>query len=193
VQRVQRGTLSEGGGFSAQSVVPKATPPGRFRKRVNCPDRIALDGFLSLDRNKDVVRRHFLLISEGDPIGAAALYATKSRNHGLEVSREDILNTMEALVELNEKFTIHEIIAEGDWVACRAVASGRHNSKPRSITAGSGIYSLAEPKGQTFTLQHMHLFRIVDGQIVEHWANRDDLGAARQLGLELKPKRTGAD
>lgn len=27
-----------------------------------------------------------------------------------------------------------------------------------------------------------HWFRVVDGLIVEHWANRDDLGTARQLG-----------
>ncbi len=27
-----------------------------------------------------------------------------------------------------------------------------------------------------------HGFRIEDGQITEHWANRDDLGMARQLG-----------
>ncbi len=92
----------------------------------------------------------------------------------------------EALAELGERFNVHEIVAEGDWVACRAIVAGKHNSKPRTLV-GSGIYSLAEPAGQTYTLQHMHLFKIVDGQIVEHWANRDDLGAARQLGLELRP------
>ena len=27
-----------------------------------------------------------------------------------------------------------------------------------------------------------HWFRIEDGKIIEHWANRDDLGMARQLG-----------
>ncbi len=31
------------------------------------------------------------------------------------------------------------------------------------------------------------LFRIVDGKIMEHWANRDDLGIAKQIGLGLRP------
>jgi predicted ester cyclase len=141
---------------------------------------------LGLEDNKAVIRRHFELISGGDADGAAALYAQKSSNHGRHVSREDVRAVLEGLVELGEKFTIHEIIAEGDWVACRAMVAGRHNSQPRT-PVGSGIYSLAEPRGQVYSLQHMHLFRIVDGLIVEHWANRDDLGAARQLGLELRP------
>jgi hypothetical protein len=62
--------------------------------------------------------------------------------------------------------------------------SGEHSAQP-SVPVGSGIYNMTPPLGQRYTIQHLHLFKIVDGQIVEHWANRDDLGAARQLGLEL--------
>ena len=36
--------------------------------------------------------------------------------------------------------------------------------------------------GKTFAVTQSHWFRIDDGQITEHWANRDDLGMARQLG-----------
>jgi hypothetical protein len=35
---------------------------------------------------------------------------------------------------------------------------------------------------QTFVVTKSHRFRIDDGQLIEHWANRDDLGVARQLG-----------
>jgi len=38
------------------------------------------------------------------------------------------------------------------------------------------------PTGKTFAITQSHWFRIEDGQIIEHWANRDDLGMARQLG-----------
>jgi predicted ester cyclase len=143
---------------------------------------------LNTEKNKDLVRRQFQLISEGDAKGAAALYAPVSRNHGREVKREDIAQVLESLVTLQERFTINEIVAEGEWVACRAIVTGKHDAQPR-IPVDSGIYSFVKPAGQPYTFQHMHLFKVVGGQIVEHWANRDDLGAARQLGLELSSAR----
>lgn len=140
---------------------------------------------LGLEDNKAVVGRHFQLISKGDAKGAAALFAPRATNHGREVSREGILRTMEALIGQEQHFTIHEFVAEADWVACRTIVSGRNNSRP--VLLDHGIHSLAEPKGQAYTFQHVHLFKVANGQIVEQWANRDDLGAAGQLGLELKP------
>ncbi len=144
---------------------------------------------MGLAENKAVVRRHFELVSQGDARGAAALYAERSRNHGREVDRHDLERVFESLVSLGERFTIHEMLAEGDWVACRATVTGEHRASPE-VPVGGGIYGLTPPAGERYSLQHMHLFRIANGQIVEHWANRDDLGAARQLGLELRPART---
>ena len=141
---------------------------------------------LTLEANKEIVRRHLQLISEGDAKGAAALFALTSLNHGRHVNRESIAEIFESLVTLGEHFTIHELVAEGDWVACRATVAGKHSAQP-SRPVGSGVYNLARPSGQAYVIQHLHLFKIVDGLIVEHWANRDDLGAARQLGLELGP------
>ena len=92
---------------------------------------------------------------------------------------------MTALVDQEERFALHEVVGEGDWVACRATMSGRHNSKPQYLDGG--IHRFVAPEGQPFTLQPLHLFRIVDDHIVEQWANSEDLGAARQLGLELRP------
>ncbi len=36
--------------------------------------------------------------------------------------------------------------------------------------------------GRHVAWRFTHVFRIADGQLVEHWATRDDLGLLRQLG-----------
>jgi predicted ester cyclase len=43
--------------------------------------------------------------------------------------------------------------------------------------------------GREFSVEHTHIVRILDGKIVEHWANRDDADMMRQLGL----LRSGGD
>jgi SnoaL-like polyketide cyclase len=44
------------------------------------------------------------------------------------------------------------------------------------------VDTVLPPAHKTFAMTQSHWFRIEDGQITEHWANRDDLGMARQLG-----------
>jgi predicted ester cyclase len=34
-----------------------------------------------------------------------------------------------------------------------------------------------------FEVQHIHMYQLRNGKIVEHFANRDDLGMMQQLGL----------
>jgi predicted ester cyclase len=141
---------------------------------------------LTLESNKELVKQQFRLITEGDAKGAAAFWAPNPLNHGRQVTREGLAKVFESLIMLREQFSLHELVAEGDWVACRATVSGQHAAQP-NFPIDSGIYNISPPKGERFTFQHLHLFKIVDGLIVEHWANRDDLGAARQIGLELAP------
>ena len=38
------------------------------------------------------------------------------------------------------------------------------------------------PTGRTFAITQTHWFRVRDGRVLEHWANRDDLGMAEQAG-----------
>jgi predicted ester cyclase len=120
--------------------------------------------------------------------GAADYWASDSINHGRNVGHQALEKLLEEIVQIHERTEIKEMVAEGDWVACRMVISGRHKIRP-SIPFDGGIYQVAEPAGLPFTFQHIHMYRIHDGKIKEHWANRDDLGAARQLGLELMPTK----
>jgi predicted ester cyclase len=141
---------------------------------------------MSLEQNKEVVRRQFERLDSGDVDGAAALWAAEALNHGRKVDHAGISRVYESLRELREHHTLHEMIAEGDWVAVRTTCSGVHASSPR-IPVNSGIFTGVSPTGRSYEVQHIHFFKVVDGRITEHWANRDDLGAARQVGLELKP------
>ncbi len=139
---------------------------------------------MTLEDNKAVVRRHLEAISSGDARGAAEYWAETARNHGREVTRGDIERITTSLVVLRERHTIHEMVAEGDWVAVRTTCEGVHAVTPPA-PVNSRIFEGIPPTGRTYRAQHLHLFRVVDGKITDHWANRDDLGAARQLGREL--------
>jgi predicted ester cyclase len=141
---------------------------------------------MTTEGNKDVIRRYWAAVNSGDAKAATAFWAAEPINHGTQRQRAEVEKLHESLLLVYTHVTVHEMIAEGDWVACRVTAEGRHKVQP-PIPFDSGIYLLAKPEGRTFVFQHIHLFRLADGKIEEHWANRDDLGAAKQLGLELVP------
>lgn len=146
---------------------------------------------MGAEENKELVRRQFELLSAGDAKGAAGLWAQKAFNHGRKVTPGQIEGVYATLGTLGERHEIHEVVAEGEWVAVRTTCRGVHSSKP-ALPVNGGIFSGIEPTGRAYTFQHIHLFRVVEGKIREHWANRDDLGAARQLGLELGPAAVSA-
>ncbi len=86
----------------------------------------------------------------------------------------------EAYAEL--KWEIHDAVAEGDLVVLHATMSGRH-VKPFVTYDAEGKPAQAFPAtGRTFAVTQSHWFRVQDGMVIEHWANRDDLGNATQLG-----------
>jgi predicted SnoaL-like aldol condensation-catalyzing enzyme len=141
---------------------------------------------MGIEENKRVVLRQFELLNTGDIAGAAALWADESYNHGRKTSPAVVSGVYESLRTVRETHVLHEMVAEGDWVAVRTTCSGIHVATPQFPING-GIFAGLAPTGRSYSVQHLHLFRIVDGKIAEHWANRDDLGAARQIGLDLAP------
>lgn len=84
------------------------------------------------------------------------------------------------------KLTVHEWLIDRDWVAIRATYSGTHLGVGRlPIDGGMLIGVPATRRG--FAVLHMHMFRLEDGLIKEHWGGRDDIGMMRQLGLVPPP------
>ncbi|MEC3914966.1 ester cyclase [Nocardia sp. CDC160] len=77
---------------------------------------------------------------------------------------------------------IHDIVGTGDLVAVHTTMSGRQIG-PFIVYDDNARPVQAFPStGKTFAVTQSHWCRIVDGQLFEHWANRDDLGQATQLG-----------
>jgi predicted ester cyclase len=79
-------------------------------------------------------------------------------------------------------YDIHHVIADGNFVAVNSTMSGRHVTPFVTYAASGEVDVVFPPTGKTFAATQSHWFRVADGKILEHWANRDDLGQARQLG-----------
>jgi predicted ester cyclase len=79
-------------------------------------------------------------------------------------------------------YDIHHTIATDDLVAVHSTMNGRHTSAIAFYTRDAAIDAAFPPTHRSFAMTQSHWFRVQHGQITEHWANRDDLGTAKQLG-----------
>jgi predicted ester cyclase len=71
----------------------------------------------------------------------------------------------------DQRWEIHDVIAEDDKVVLRCTHSGVHTGDFFGLPATS----------RRFAYRQMHIVRVVDGKGVEHWAVRDDADLMRQL------------
>jgi lactoylglutathione lyase len=72
-------------------------------------------------------------------------------------------------------FEQHHLIGEGDLVMQHLTLHGTHRASTMPLLADAPVSG--RPTAWTF----IHLWRVADGMIVEHWACRDDLGLLEQL------------
>ena len=79
-------------------------------------------------------------------------------------------------------YDIHHAVADGNLVAVNSTMNGRHVTPWAFYTEDGAVDTVFPPTNKTFAVTQSHWFRIEDGRIIEHWANRDDLGMGRQLG-----------
>ncbi len=71
------------------------------------------------------------------------------------------------------RFTIDDMIAEGDQVVTKKTFTGTHTGEFAGIPA----------TGNRVTLQFVDIMRVRDGRIVEHWLSMDQLSFMQQLGV----------
>ena len=127
---------------------------------------------------KEVVAEMFRRQQEGDETVLDDLVAENVVNHAAGPQGREglrmILHTID--VDLGP-VTVeqHHLIAEGDLVAQHLTLHGTHRDSLMPLL--SGIPAAGRPAAWTF----IHLWRVADGMIVEHWACRDDMGLVEQL------------
>ena len=80
------------------------------------------------------------------------------------------------------RYDIHHSIADRDLVAVNSTMNGRHVAPWAVYTDDGAVDTVFPPTNKTFAMTQSHWFRVEDGRITEHWANRDDIGTAKQLG-----------
>jgi predicted ester cyclase len=135
---------------------------------------------MSSDENKTVTRRMLdELFEKGDLDATEEIVSPEFVNHeappGSPQGPEGLKQTVSWLRGLwgPMHFEIEDEICEGDKVVARVVMHGRH----------VGEFLGRPPSGTEFATKQIHIWRIEDGKVIEHWSVRDDLGQALQLGL----------
>jgi steroid delta-isomerase-like uncharacterized protein len=113
----------------------------------------------------------------GDVAALTSVLHPDSVNHeappGTDPGVEGAVQTMQWLRSAfsDQRYEIHQMIAEGDTVAVHLTHHGRH----------TGEFMGIPPTDRSFSYRHVHILRFEDGRSIEHWAVRDDATLVRQL------------
>ena len=140
---------------------------------------------MSIASNKAIVRRYFEEVVDKRNLDILDEIVTKDciiyRPEAPEPIRrlEAFKQALEKILQVYSEFTttIHDLIAEGDRVACRL----SHRAINRGEwTSRIGRHAVA---GKPVSWPAIVIFRIRDGKIAEEWVNRDELGMLIELGV----------
>lgn len=80
------------------------------------------------------------------------------------------------------RWDVHDVVQDGDLVAVHATMSGRQTGPFTAYAEDASVEMVFPSRGRGFSVTQTHWFRMKNGKIAEHWANRDDLTLGEQLG-----------
>ena len=131
------------------------------------------------ERNaKDVVEDLFRRQQAGNPTALDDLVAEDMINHAAGPQGRDGLNLILSTIAVDLGPVVveqHHLISDGDLVAQHLTLHGTHRASTMPLLAGTSVSD--RPTAWTF----IHIWRVADGMVVEHWACRDDMGLLEQV------------
>lgn len=135
-------------------------------------------GPMGVAENKAVVRRWVEITNAQDLGSFGEVFSEDTFDHvggrsGIEWWQEVFGFLYATLPDWH--WTLEDLVGEGDKVVARLTVRGTHHGSAIPFLRG------VAPTGRTITWTHHHTFRFRGSRIVEHWANRDDLGFLRQV------------
>jgi steroid delta-isomerase-like uncharacterized protein len=139
-------------------------------------------GAVSLEESKDTARRLYELLNRGDVDAVGTLVSDDYEEHnplpGQGSGRDGVLDRFAMIsTGLAPRFTIEDVVAEGDRVVVRWTNAGTH----------VGEFAGIPPTGRPFTISGIDIYRVADGKLCEHWDVVDQLSMLGQLGLLPQP------
>jgi len=139
---------------------------------------------MSTEANKQLALKVYDALNAGDAAAIGDLVTSTYVEHdplpGQGEGREGVIDRFSMIVNgLAPRFTVHDVIAEGDRVVVRAT-----NHCVQDSFFGVPGRGVVQVFTATFT------FRIVDGRIDRIWRNAADLQRLLQLGARILPPET---
>ena len=131
---------------------------------------------------KDVIEELFRRGTAGDDSVIDELMAEDMVNHAAGRARHGRAGWKEIIenirTDLGSDFSVenHQLIGEGGLVAHHMTIHGRHQASTMPLLQAT------EATGGPVTWTYIHIWRVANGRVVEHWACRDDVGLLRQVG-----------
>jgi predicted SnoaL-like aldol condensation-catalyzing enzyme len=134
---------------------------------------------LSIEENKELIRRYTSEVFDKGNVAAVDKYlAPDFYNHVTGKTGTDDFKQLATDVgqATGTGNVIDFMIAEGDLVVAFMTIT-------RTLHQELRMFGFTLPgNGQSYIVKHVHIYRVADGRIHEHWAVRDDLSMLRQLG-----------
>ena len=133
---------------------------------------------VSIEENKALVRRFIDQIFVNGDVNAVDQLVTEdfvphtwpSTGDGRADLKSAIVRVSKGLADA--RFTIEDMVAEDDRVAVRVTATATQVGEFMGMPAS----------GKSYTIGEIHIFRIRDGKVSEHWHQFDVPSMMRQLG-----------